>query len=156
MLRQTVPLDDIQNSILSLNELSREERDMFIMGKLLCTYNSCTQRGKERKRKRYTYFFKNKEICKGYVFSFAYGVGSKYGKNIVSHMNENGCIPTKKAQNKNRSPSNAFCFDNLKNAVDFNQNYAEEFGLPQHNVKNQGHPHIFLPSSGNESSLHSI
>lgn len=149
----SVPLDDIQNSILALRELSREERDMFIMGKLSCNSNSCTQRGKERKRKRYTYFFRNKEICRG-SFLFAYGVGSKYVKNIVSHMNENGCIP-RTHKNKNRRPSNAFCFDDLKNAIDFIQNYAEEFGLPQPNVKNQGHPHIFLPSSGNKSSLHS-
>lgn len=126
---------------------------MFIMGKLSCNSNSCTQRGKERKRKRYTYFFGNKEICRG-SFLFAYGVGSKYVKNIVSHMNENGCIP-RTHKNKNRRPSNAFCFDDLKNAIDFIQNYAEEFGLPQPNVKNQGHPHIFLPSSGNKSSLHS-
>lgn len=69
-------------------------------------------------------------------------------------MNENGCIP-RTHKNKNRRPSNAFCFDDLKNAIDFIQNYAEEFGLPQPNVKNQGHPHIFLPSSGNKSSLHS-
>lgn len=149
----SVPLDDIQNSILALRELSREERDMFIMGKLSCNSNSCTQRGKERKRKRYTYFFRNKEICRG-SFLFAYGVGSKYVKNIVSHMNENGCIP-RTHKNKNRRLSNAFCFDDLKNAIDFIQNYAEEFGLPQPNVKNQGHPHIFLPSSGNKSSLHS-
>lgn len=149
----SVPLDDIQSSILALRELSREERDMFIMGKLSCNSNSCTQRGKERKRKRYTYFFRNKEICRG-SFLFAYGVGSKYVKNIVSHMNENGCIP-RTHKNKNRRSSNAFCFDDLKNAIDFIQNYAEEFGLPQLNVKNQGHPHIFLPSSGNKSSLHS-
>uniref|UniRef100_K1R879 Uncharacterized protein n=1 Tax=Magallana gigas TaxID=29159 RepID=K1R879_MAGGI len=69
-------------------------------------------------------------------------------------MNENGCIP-RTHKNKNRRPSNAFCFDDLKNAIDFIQNYAEEFGLPQPNVKNQGNPHIFLQSSGNKSSLHS-
>lgn len=69
-------------------------------------------------------------------------------------MNENGCIP-RTHKNKNRRPSNAFCFDDLKNTIDFIQNYAEEFGLPQPNVENQGHPHIFLPSSGNKSSLHS-
>lgn len=48
-----VPLEEIQNSILSSNELSREERDMFIMGKLSCVGDgSSTQRGKERKRRR--------------------------------------------------------------------------------------------------------
>ena len=48
-----VPLEEIQNSNLSSNELSREERDMFIMGKLSCVGDgSSTQRGKERKRRR--------------------------------------------------------------------------------------------------------
>lgn len=149
-----VPLEEIQNSILSSNELSREERDMFIMGKLSCVGDgSSTQRGKERKRRRYAYYFKNREICRG-SFLFVYGVGSKYVKNIVSHLNENGFVP-RIHKNKNRRPGNAFNFEDLKNAVNFIQNYADEFGLPQPNVKNHGNPSVFLPSAGNKTLLHS-
>lgn len=107
---------------------------MFIMGKFLCNLNSCIQRGKERKRKRYIYFFRNKEICRGFFF-FVYGVGLKYVKNIVFYMNENGCI-LRMYKNKNRCFSNVFCFDDLKNVIDFIQNYVEEFGFFQFNVKN--------------------
>ena len=127
---------------------------MFIMGKLSCVGDgSSTQRGKERKRRRYAYYFKNREICRG-SFLFVYGVGSKYVKNIVSHLNENGFVP-RIHKNKNRRPGNAFNFEDLKNAVNFIQNYADEFGLPQPNVKNHGNPSVFLPSAGNKTLLHS-
>ena len=107
---------------------------MFIMGKLSCVGDgSSTQRGKERKRRRYAYYFKNREICRG-SFLFVYGVGSKYVKNIVSHLNENGFVP-RIHKNKNRRPGNAFNFEDLKNAVNIIQNYADEFGLPQPNGK---------------------
>ncbi|XP_062578888.1 uncharacterized protein LOC134240830 [Saccostrea cucullata] len=126
---------------------------MFIMGKLSCIGDgSTTQSGNERKRRKYAYNFRNKEICKG-SFLLVYGVGSIYIKNIVSHLNQNGFVP-RIHKNKNRRPSNAFSFEELKNAVDFIQNYAEEFGLPQPNVKNQGNPCIFLPSSGDKFTLH--
>ena len=73
-----VPLEEIHNSILSSNELSREKRDMFVMGKLSCVGDgSITQRGKERKRRIYAYYFKNRDICRG-SFLFVYSVGSKY------------------------------------------------------------------------------
>ena len=50
------------------NELSKEERDMFIMGKLSCTGDgSTTQDWKERKRRKYAYYFINKSICKGFL-----------------------------------------------------------------------------------------
>ena len=73
--------------------------------------------------------------------------------NIVSHLNENGFVP-RIHKNKNRRPGNAFNFEDLKNAVNFIQNYADEFGLPQPNVKNHGNLFVFLPSAGNKTLLH--
>ncbi|XP_056013929.1 uncharacterized protein LOC125667802 [Ostrea edulis] len=152
---KNIGVEEIQNSILTTKELTRDEKDMFIMGRLMCTgFGSNTQRGKERKRKKYAYYFQNQEICKG-SFLFAYGVGSKYVKNLVSHMNENGHVP-RTHKNKNRRPSNAFHFDDLKNAIDYIQNYAEEFGLPQPTVKNKSIPITYLPSSGSKTTLHSL
>lgn len=152
---KNIGVEEIQNSILTTKELTRDEKDMFIMGRLMCTgFGSNTQRGKERKRKKYAYYFQNQEICKG-SFLFAYGVGSKYVKNLVSHMNENGHVP-RTHKNKNRRPSNAFNFDDLKNAIDYIQNYAEEFGLPQPTVKNKSIPITYLPSSGSKTTLHSL
>jgi hypothetical protein len=102
----------------------------------------------------YAYYFQNQEFCKG-SFLFVYGVGPEYVKNIISHMNENGNVP-RTHKNKNRRPSNAFKFDDLKNAIDYIQNYAEEFGLPQPTVKNKSIPVTYLPSSGSKNALHSL
>ena len=77
---QSFSLPGIRDSILTTNELSREERDLYIMGKLSCVgHGSKTERGKERKRKRYAYYFQGKKTCKG-AFLLLYGVSTKYVK----------------------------------------------------------------------------
>ncbi|KAK3103697.1 hypothetical protein FSP39_021107 [Pinctada imbricata] len=126
---------------------------MYIMGKLNCVgLGDKTQRGKERKRKRYAYYHQGHEICKG-AFMLLHGESNKYVKNIVAHMNENGNVP-RVHKNKNRRPANAFSFDELKHALNYIMHYAEEVGLPQPMVRGKGNPVVFLPSSGSKSDLH--
>ncbi|KAK3109177.1 hypothetical protein FSP39_024721 [Pinctada imbricata] len=123
------------------------------MGKLNCVgHGDKTQRGKERKRKRYAYYHQGHEICKG-AFMLLHGVSKKYVKNIVAHMNENGNVP-RVHKNKNKRPANAFSFDELKHALNYIMHYAEEVGLPQPMVRGKGNPVVFLPSSGSKSDLH--
>ena len=148
-----IAFSEIRDSVLTTNELSRDERDMYIMGKLSCVGHGLkTQRGKERKRKRYAYYFRGSQICKG-AFQLLYGVSAKYVKNMIAHMNENGSVP-RVHRNTNRRPSNAFSFDELKRAVDFISNYADENGLPQPAVRGKSAPITFLPSSGSKVGLH--
>ena len=62
-------------------------------------------------------------------------------------MNEHGTVP-RVHKKTNRRPQYAFSFEELRRAVQFITNYAEEKGLPQPAVRGKSAPVTFLPSSG--------
>ncbi|KAJ8303813.1 hypothetical protein KUTeg_018635 [Tegillarca granosa] len=86
-------VDEIYHHILNLRELSKDEREMYIMGSLQneMSQTSITNQGK-RQRQSYGYKYQGKTICKS-AFQITYDIGEKSLKNIFKHMNKNGVVP---------------------------------------------------------------
>ncbi|KAJ8317541.1 hypothetical protein KUTeg_005445 [Tegillarca granosa] len=74
-------------------ELSKDEREMYIMGSLQneMSQTSITNQGK-RQRQSYGYKYQGKTICKS-AFQITYDIGEKSLKNIFKHMNKIGVVP---------------------------------------------------------------
>ncbi|XP_062571245.1 uncharacterized protein LOC134233284 [Saccostrea cucullata] len=119
--------EEIFGHISCMKELSNEERDMYLMGKLKCS-GTGDDSGKQIKRQRYHYNFDDREICKD-AFLFIHAIGEKYLKNLVRHMKTNGIRPRIHG-NTGKTPHNALKYDDTQYVVSFIQRYAEEHGLP--------------------------
>ena len=83
---------EIHDHICSMRELSKEERDMYIMGKIKSRSTGSVSSRHDAKRQRYEYSFDDREVCKD-AFLFLHDIGEKYLKNIVKHMKTNGIRP---------------------------------------------------------------
>ncbi|XP_062587812.1 uncharacterized protein LOC134249479 isoform X1 [Saccostrea cucullata] len=145
--------EEILGHICCMKELSNEERDMYLMGKLKCS-GTWDDSGKQIKRQRYHYNFDDREICKD-AFLFIHAIGEKYLKNLVRHMKTNGIRPRIHG-NTGKTPHNALKYDDTQYVVSFIQRYAEEHGLPMPAAPRgrDTDPPIFLPCSLTKKDLH--
>ena len=102
---------------------------MYIMGKIKCKGVSSDGNDTAAKRKRYSFYFDDREVCNN-VFLFTHDFGEKAFKNLIKHMNQNGPTPRTHG-NTGRLPKRSLSFDDTSNVVQFIKRYAQEFGLPQ-------------------------
>ncbi|KAJ8312014.1 hypothetical protein KUTeg_009387, partial [Tegillarca granosa] len=109
-------VDEIFHHILNLRELSKDEREMYIMGSLQneMSQTSITNQGK-RQRQSYGYKYQGKTICKS-AFQITYDIGEKSLKNIFKHMNKNGVVPRIHG-NVGKKPKHAFDFEDVQRAI---------------------------------------
>ncbi|KAJ8315738.1 hypothetical protein KUTeg_007888 [Tegillarca granosa] len=109
-------VDEIYHHILNLRELSKDEREMYIMGSLQneMSQTSITNQGK-RQRQSYGYKYQGKTICKS-AFQITYDIGEKSLKNIFKHMNKNGVVPRIHG-NVGKKPKHAFDFEDVQRAL---------------------------------------
>ncbi|XP_053375897.1 uncharacterized protein LOC123531691 [Mercenaria mercenaria] len=147
-------VDRIQTHILSLREMSKNEKEMLLMGTLKRVGDNSRCKNKERTRQRYDYYFDGKKICQE-AFSFIFDTKHKTLRNILAHMKEHGTEPRVHGHTGRRAP-NAFAQDVIRNAIQFLINYASEVGLPQPAAPRgrSDEPPIYLPSSDTKLSIH--
>lgn len=148
-------IKEIIDHIFTMRELNKDEKEMYIMGKLKS--KSTGYDLIDKKRRRYMYNYDDREICK-HAFLLIHDIGEKRLKNIAYHLKKNGPIPRSHG-NKGRKPNHALKFDDIKKVVNFVLRYGEENGLPLPAV-----PHandfpetpILLPASTTKTDIHSI
>lgn len=148
-------IKEIIDHIFTMRELNKDEKEMYIMGKLKS--KSTGYDLIDKKRRRYMYNYDDREICK-HAFLLIHDIGEKRLKNIAHHLKQNGPIPRSHG-NKGRKPNHALKFDDIKKVVNFVLRYGEENGLPLPAV-----PHandfpetpILLPASTTKTDIHSI
>ncbi|XP_056016758.1 uncharacterized protein LOC125653193 [Ostrea edulis] len=110
-----------------MRELSRDEKDMYIMGKLKSKSTGIDR--SQRKRQRYIYNYDDREVCIE-AFLIMHDIGEKHLKNLAKHMKLNGPVPRCHG-NRGKKPKHALSFpDKLKRVVNFIVRYSEEYGLP--------------------------
>ena len=147
--------DDVDTHILTVREMTKDEKEMYIMGVLreIGVDKQKTWRG-DRKRKRYGYEFQNKRVCRQ-SFQFVYDIGKHSLTNLITHMNLNGKVPRIHG-NRGRSPRHALKYKEIKYCVDFLVNYSDQFGLPQPAAPRgrDGIAPVFLPASLTKDQLH--
>ncbi|XP_060577599.1 uncharacterized protein LOC132734769 [Ruditapes philippinarum] len=118
--------EHIQGHILSLREMEKDQKEMFVMGSLLKIGAQETRKGK-RKRVRYRYTFDGKTVCKS-VFCHINDIGQRTVKSLLKHLNSNGPVPRIHG-NTGRKPSHAVKYEDVRFCVDFLLLYAEINGL---------------------------
>ena len=72
-----------------MRELRKEEKDIYIMGKLKCKGISSDVNDTAAKRKRCSFYSDDREVCRN-AFLFTHDFGEKAFKNLIKHMNQNG------------------------------------------------------------------
>ena len=147
--------EDIENHILTVREMTKEEREMYIMGVLneIGIDKHKTWRG-DRKRKRYGYTFNGKKICRQ-SFQYIYDIGKCSLTNLITHMNLNGKVP-RIHRNKGRAPHHALKYKEIKYCVEFIVNYSDQYGIPQPAAPRgrDGVAPVYLPASLSKEHLH--
>lgn len=106
-------IKEIIDHIFTMRELNKDEKEMYIMGKLKS--KSTGYDLIDKKRRRYMYNYDDREICK-HAFLLIHDIGEKRLKNIAHHLKQNGPIPRSHG-NKGRKPNHALKFDDIKKVV---------------------------------------
>lgn len=147
--------DDVNQNIMNLREMTKDEKEMFIMGVLSkIGFDKTTSRNTQRKRTRYIYLYKGQTVCRD-AFLQIYDITDRVLSSLASHMNTNGLTPRVHG-NKGKLPHHALKYDDVKRCVDFIRNYSEEYGIPQPEAPrgSDGIPPVFLPASDTKKQIH--
>ena len=107
--------DELYDIQLTMHELSKQEKDMLLLGKLqvlICPGEVIHARKVSKaKHRRNTYL--RPSLCLRKGFSFLHGIGEKSLKNLHSHIKEHGILPRQHG-NKGCLPENVFSFETIK------------------------------------------
>ena len=146
---------------LSMRELSKGERDLFLMGKLqVCIRDSATvtharsRTATKKQRVSCQYAFDHRLVCQN-AFCYIHEIGNFTLRALRKHIGESGPVPRQHG-NKGRKAYNAYPFDVILNAVGFIKNYALVFGLPQP-AASRGRANAaptYLPANQNHTIVH--
>lgn len=104
--------DTLYSHILNMRQLSKDEKDMNIMGSLVDSCKETTKRGKKRIRSRQTFMFSGEKVCRN-TFLLFYGIGKHFLHNIITHYNTYGVTPCKFG-NLGKKPSHSLQYDDLR------------------------------------------
>jgi len=142
----------LNSHMLSMQELEKDEKELFIMGSLQKNDND-TQKGRKRQRIRYSYKF---QVCKP-AFCYINCISENTLKRLSKHMECNGPVPRVHG-NKSRKPHHAHHYEEMKHCVQYLLTYADVHGLPMpaapggHNEE----PPVLLPSCLTKQELHTL
>ncbi|XP_060555741.1 uncharacterized protein LOC132716472 [Ruditapes philippinarum] len=148
---------DINDHILSIRDMLKEEKEQLIMTILntVKISDADTRRG-SRKRPTSLYCFEGKKICRQ-AFMILYDITDFSLRALCEHVHGHGVSPRKHG-NTGRKPIHALHFDDVMKIVTFLRSYADENGLPQPAApRGRGDlPPIYLHSSLTKKAIHSI
>jgi hypothetical protein len=128
-------VDEVYQLLLNFHEMSKEEKCMFILGKLHVMSRAgeltshARKKGDKRQRVTFSYAFDHRQVCKQ-AFMFLHDLGEKQLKNIAKHLKSNGIVPPVHG-NTGKVPSTTYPFEVVRDVVQFISNHAEVHGLPQ-------------------------
>ena len=159
-------VEEVLEFRLSIQELTKEERDMYLFGKL----HVCMVRGKKvqdrharssAKRERTTFkyaFDGDRSICKS-AFLFIHDI-TEHTLKVLSRFirDENGCPTVRTHKSKYKPSKKAHSFETVKTAVTFLHSVSSQHGLPQPAAprgKGEDAP-VYLPSSFTKVGIHKM
>ncbi|KAH3812649.1 hypothetical protein DPMN_141086 [Dreissena polymorpha] len=147
-------IGQVYHHILNMRELTKAEKDIIVMSNLKCGNDLTTKRGKPRKRSMVSYNAFQKPVCKK-TFMLVNDIGRSALENLVDHYKQNGPLPRKHG-NVGKKPSQAVIYDDVKRVVEFLQNYADTYGIPQPAAPrgSDNTPPIYLDSGKTKLTIH--
>ena len=129
-------VSEVKEFRLSMRELMKTERDMFLLGKLQLLIRdpgsiSHARSTKAAKKQRLTvaYALDYRTVCQK-AFCFLHCIGEFTLRALRKHITEFGPVPREHGS-KGHKAYNAYPFEVVKDAIEFIKNYASVFGLPQ-------------------------
>ncbi|XP_062610703.1 uncharacterized protein LOC134272496, partial [Saccostrea cucullata] len=146
--------DVLYTHILNMREMSKEEKDMYVMGSLVDNSKETTKRGKKRLRSRQTFMFSGEKVCKK-TFMLAYDIGKRFLRYVLTHMNTHGVTPRKHGKT-GKKPSHSPKYCDIRSVVQFVSNFADDFGLRQPAAPRgrDDVPPIYIPSDMTKKAIH--
>ncbi|KAH3714846.1 hypothetical protein DPMN_057548 [Dreissena polymorpha] len=147
-------IGQVYHHILNMRELTKEEKDIIVMSNLKCGNGLTTKRGTPRKRSMVSYNAFQKPVCKK-TFMLVNDIGRSALENLVDHYRQNGPLPRKHG-NVGKKPSQAVIYYDVKRVVEFLQNYADTYGIPQPAAPrgSDNTPPIYLDSGKTKLTIH--
>ena len=156
-------VSEVSEYRLSMKELTKSERDMFLLGKLQLlirdpgtVHHARSSKAMKKKRLTAEYAFDHRRICQK-AFCFLHNIGEFTLRVLRKHITEVGPVPREHAS-KGRKAYNAYPFEVVCDAVTFIKNYACVFGLPQpaalRGRANQAP--TYLPAHQNHKIVHQL
>ena len=146
---------------LSIMELDKHERDLFLMGKLqvlitdpsTVTHAGSTQAAKKQRR-RAVYAFDHRVVCQ-HTFCFLHNIGEFTLRALRKHIVEAGPYPREHGS-KGKKAYNAYPFEVVSDAVEFIKNYSTVYGLPQPAAPRgrASQAPTYLPATQNHKIIH--
>jgi hypothetical protein len=108
---------DIREHVISLSDMTKNEKDFYIMANLKVKSKCKQSTGGEsdRKRGRYIYEFRDVEVCRQ-TFLITHNNGEFALKSLIHHLVTNGLV-SRTHGNKHRRPKNAYSFDVLRDVA---------------------------------------
>ena len=119
---QNVDASTVYDHILSMRELTKDEHDMYLMGKLTVKAGSVTA---DVKRMRYSM---DKRSVKNAFCMHVHNIGEKRLKNLIKHVSTQGIAP-RRHKNTGKKPKHAMSFEDASRIVNFLVEYARENGF---------------------------
>ena len=152
-------LQEILDFKLSMRELSKGERDLFLMGKLHVSIRDPTtvaharsKKAVKKQRMSCQYAFDHRLVCQN-TFCYIHEIGNFTLRALRKHVSENGPVPQQHGS-KGRKAYNSYPFDIVSKAVEFIKNYALVFGLPQPAASRGRAPTYTIPADKNYTIVH--
>ena len=121
---QQFGVDEIYEFRLSLKELDKHDRDLFLMGKLqtsmkdpsTVSHARSSKAVSKKQRLKVIYAFDHRIVCQ-HAFCFIHDIGDFTLHSLKKHISEAGPCPRDHGS-KGRKPHNAYPFDIIQNAVE--------------------------------------
>lgn len=126
---KTFNVEMVNKHRLNIQDLTKTEHDMYIMGTTMACMGCPTERndGKERKKQRAKYRFWGKEVC---AVAFVYLENTTFYqiKSVRKHMMDHGVSPRSHG-NLGKIPHNTLSLDNYQFATRFLHAYFEKHAI---------------------------
>ena len=145
-------IEHIQN----IRELSKSEKDMYIMGAIKVNGSTAKKSHEDIKRHRFSYCFNGVDICVA-AFRIIYDISEDMLKAIAKHVVSKGITPRIHGNTGKKAP-NAFAFEEYQRVKTFIMTYADDYGLPQPAAPRgrDEDPPVYLPASHTKKHVYEI
>ena len=103
--------------------MTKDEKELYIMGSLNENDRETTKRGKKRQRSRHSLTFSGRPVCKK-TYLLVFDIGKHTLQKIKGHMQSQGITPRQHG-NVGKKPAHALNFEDTKRRGNFLQNRGE-------------------------------
>ncbi|XP_060601134.1 uncharacterized protein LOC132754508 isoform X3 [Ruditapes philippinarum] len=148
-------ISDIFDHILTIREMEKQDKELYIMATVVNSpQNELTKRGKKRQKGHHDFSLVGKPVCRT-VFMLTFDIKRSALQNILTHVDQHGVVQRIHG-NKGKKPVKSLKFEDIKHAVTYVSQTAEDIGIPQPAAPrgSDNMPPVYLPSATTKLDIH--